>query len=145
MECPSPPINSDWEQQLLSGVSVNYGAYTGSRRNTRATVSGRRADRGAEIAKRVGFVMDNVESVLNLQNYLPVDKCQLVYVEDPVVYPFPNHLKPYKGDTLVIEVRSMNQFPSLFSRSLCIPCACIFTNPNFSSLPHVSHALFKEN
>jgi hypothetical protein len=48
--------------------------------------------------------MDNVESVLNLQNYLPVDKCQLVYVDDPVVYPFPNNLKLYKGDTLVIEV-----------------------------------------
>jgi hypothetical protein len=115
MECPSPPINSDWEQQVRSGSGVGegssgevtLGAYTSStsRRSTRGT-GGRRMDRGAEIGKRVGFVMDNVESVLNLQNYLPVDKCQLVYVEDPVVYPFPNNLKLYKGDTLVIEVHT---------------------------------------
>lgn len=105
MECPSPPINSDWEQQVLSGVvDENFAAYTGSRRNTRG-ISGRRADRGAEITKRVGFIMDNVDSVLNLQSYLPMDKCQLVYVEDPIVYPFPNNLKLYKGDTLVIEVK----------------------------------------
>lgn len=112
MECPSPPINSDWEQQIVSGiVGINFGAYTGSRRSTRA-VSGRRADRGAEITKRVGFVMDNVESVLNLnlQNHLPTDKCQLVYVEDPVVYPFPNNLKLYKGESLVIEVISVQVY-----------------------------------
>lgn len=102
MECPSPPINADWEQQMISGVS--YGAYT-SKRKTRG-VSGRRTDRGAEVSKRIGFIMDNVEPVLNLQNYLPGDKCQLVYVEDPVVYEFPSKLKLYKGDTLVIEVRT---------------------------------------
>ena len=103
MECPSPPINTDWDQQVLSGVS--YGAQT-ARRNTRGT-PGRRADRGAEITKRVGFIMDNVEAVLNLLNNLPSDKSQLIYVEDPVVYPFPNNLKLYKGDTLVIEVSEL--------------------------------------
>lgn len=113
MECPSPPINSDWEQQGLSGLAATFGAYTtGSRRNTRGTVAGRRADRGAEFSKRVGFVMDNVESVLNLKN-LPVDKCQLVYVEDPIVYPFPNNMKLYKGDTLVIEVRGTLVYSSV--------------------------------
>jgi len=122
MECPSPPINSDWESQVRSGVSssgeIAFGAYTG-RRSTRGT-AGRRADRGAEIGKRIGFIMDNVESVLNLQNYLPLDKCQLLYVEDPVVYPFPNNLKLYKGDTLVIEVLNIYTSPCIMSRFLLV-------------------------
>ncbi|ODM99641.1 Plexin-B [Orchesella cincta] len=109
IECPSPPINSDWEQRANVGYfSRVNGDGLGQRRSVRG-VSGRRGDRAFELTKRIGFVMDNVESVLNLQNHLPVDKCQLIYVEDPMVTPFPNNLKLFKGNPLVIEGESLSE------------------------------------
>ena len=76
-----------------------------SKRAVRGTNSyAARRGTGLETTKSIGFIMDNVESLLHLQNYLPRDKAQLIYVEDPVVNSFPGRVKLYKGDTLVIEV-----------------------------------------
>lgn len=106
MECPSPAINLDWAQQLQGtpyGLASRH--YEESHDLKRGyNNGGRRRSRGIEVRKRIGFIMDNVESVLHLHNYLPADKCQLIYVEDPTVIAFPENLKRYKGDTLVIEV-----------------------------------------
>ena len=73
--------------------------------------------------------MDGVSSVQRLENYLPQDKCELVYVEDPVVTPFPDGVKLYKGDTIVIEVgRASDYF--LFRVSLdWITLPLLLSNP----------------
>ncbi|CAG7724457.1 unnamed protein product [Allacma fusca] len=97
MECPSPPINVEFERRVSEASRLTARGSTPKR------------DRGLETSKRIGFIMDGVSSVLQLQNYLPQDKCQLVYVEDPVVSPFPDNVKLYKGDTLVIEGVHLNE------------------------------------
>lgn len=48
--------------------------------------------------------MDNVASVRNLRHVLSPSARSLVYVLDPTYKKFPNFMKLYKGDTLVIEV-----------------------------------------
>ena len=45
--------------------------------------------------------MDGVTSVRSLRSV----RTSLVYVMDPLFYDFPDGVKLYKGDTLVIEVR----------------------------------------
>lgn len=49
--------------------------------------------------------MDNVETVKDLEKYFDSIPSLLTYVEDPKIFQFPNQIKLYKGDTLVIEVR----------------------------------------
>jgi plexin A len=50
--------------------------------------------------------MDNVEAVKDLEKHFHNMRSDLVYVDDPKFFQFPNHIKLYKGDTLVIEVCS---------------------------------------
>ena len=47
--------------------------------------------------------MDNVESVKDLEKHFHL-RSELIYVDDPKFLQFPNQMKLYKGDTLVIEV-----------------------------------------
>lgn len=84
----------EFEDELTSKRAVRGASAYALRRETRL-----------ETTKDIGFIMDNVKSVLHLQNILPRDKAQLVYVEDPILNSFPGKVKQYKGDTLVIEVR----------------------------------------
>lgn len=56
----------------------------------------------------VGFIMDNVHSVRDLEKHFPNLRSQLLYVEDPNFFEFPNQIKLYKGDTLVIEGENLN-------------------------------------
>lgn len=48
--------------------------------------------------------MDNVESVSDLEKHFKSLRSHLLYLEDPKFFEFPNDIKLYKGDTLVIEV-----------------------------------------
>jgi hypothetical protein len=48
--------------------------------------------------------MDNVEAVKDLEKHFHTMRSELVYVDDPKFFQFPNQIKLYKGDTLVIEV-----------------------------------------
>ncbi|KAG1679056.1 Plexin-B [Nymphon striatum] len=53
---------------------------------------------------RIGFIMDDVETVKDLKRYFPLVKSDLFYVPDPIFYPFENdQIKLYKGESLVIE------------------------------------------
>lgn len=56
------------------------------------------------LALRIGFIMDHVESVKDLEKHFQNLRSQLLYVDDPKFFQFPNQIKLYKGDTLVIEV-----------------------------------------
>lgn len=64
---------------------------------------------GNSIPLEVGFIMDNVASVRNLKHQLSPGARSLIYVLDPEYRRFPNDIKLYKGDTLVIEVRRCNE------------------------------------
>lgn len=63
--------------------------------------------------------MDHVESVSDLEKHFKSLRSHLLYLEDPKFFEFPNDIKLYKGDTLVIEVciRLMTDVHSMFSNS----------------------------
>lgn len=52
--------------------------------------------------------MDNVLSVRDLEKHFANIRTQISYVEDPKFFEFPNQVKSYKGDTLVIEGENLN-------------------------------------
>ncbi|XP_054745360.1 plexin-B isoform X1 [Anastrepha obliqua] len=57
---------------------------------------------------QVGFIMDNVQWVRDLSKYFQNLRSAIVYVPDPKYTPFPDGVKLYKGDTLVIEGEQLN-------------------------------------
>lgn len=86
MECPSPPVNSK---------------FSAMRRRKRHSPQ---KYRDTQLRLRIGFIMDNVEAVKDLEKHFHTMRSELVYVDDPKFFQFPNQIKLYKGDTLVIEV-----------------------------------------
>lgn len=61
-----------------------------------------------QLSLQLSFVMDNVQSVRDLNKHFQNLRSTIVYVDDPVYFSFPNNLKLYKGDTLVIEGENLN-------------------------------------
>lgn len=61
-----------------------------------------------KLTLRIGFIMDNVQSVRDLEKHFVNLRSQLLYVDDPKFFEFPNQIKLYKGDTLVIEGENLN-------------------------------------
>uniref|UniRef100_A0A182NZN8 Sema domain-containing protein n=1 Tax=Anopheles epiroticus TaxID=199890 RepID=A0A182NZN8_9DIPT len=61
-----------------------------------------------QLLLQINFLMDSVLSVRNLPKHFQNLRSAIVYVEDPVYQPFPNAVKMYKGDTLVIEGEHLN-------------------------------------
>ncbi|XP_042221398.1 plexin-B-like, partial [Homarus americanus] len=122
MECPSPPVD---RKALLALLRERRDAHDDDddRRDAHdddddnpraeARVSHKvsrspRQNYGDSIALDVGFIMDNVASVRNLRHVLSSSARSLVYVLDPTYKEFPNSIKLYKGDTLVIEGENLN-------------------------------------
>ena len=118
MECPSPPV--DFEA-LISARKIQAAAAAAAagsspsapttersgllQRRRRAGMRPHR-DVPRSVTLRIGFLMDNVESVRDLKKHFQ----QLQYVEDPVYSAFmgASLIKLYKGDTLVIEGENLN-------------------------------------
>lgn len=61
-----------------------------------------------QLSLQIGFLMDNVQSVRDLSKHFQNLRSTMVYVDDPVFFSFPNNIKLYKGDTLVIEGENLN-------------------------------------
>jgi len=91
MECPSPSANGQFLKSMKN--------YTKRRRHTS---NNKYLD--SYFTLKIGFIMDHVETVRDLQKHLKVLQTQIVYVQDPKYFQFSNIIKSYKGDTLVIEV-----------------------------------------
>ena len=84
MSCPSPKVTED----LVQSLAKNY--------IRDVSVSG--------LKLRIGFVMDDVQSVRELEQFYPSIASNLVYVSDPKVFAFDDSgVKLYKGESLVIE------------------------------------------
>uniref|UniRef100_A0A1B0DHC7 IPT/TIG domain-containing protein n=1 Tax=Phlebotomus papatasi TaxID=29031 RepID=A0A1B0DHC7_PHLPP len=65
--------------------------------------------RETQLSLQIRFVMDNVQSVKDLNKHFPSLRSTLVYVEDPKFHTFPaNGVKLYKGESLVIEGDNLN-------------------------------------
>lgn len=73
---------------------------------------------------KIGFVMDDVQPVREMQNYFPSLPNEIIYVPDPKFYVLSNDggVKLYKGESLVIEV-------NLISNLVYLPCL-IYNNKN---------------
>lgn len=96
MECPSPAVNRHF--LLASSTRVQ--------RSLRKHIPGHLPE--AQLLLRIGFIMDNVVVMRNLEKHFANLRSQLLYVEDPNFFRFPNNEKLYKGDTLVIEGENLN-------------------------------------
>ncbi|RWS11985.1 plexin B-like protein [Dinothrombium tinctorium] len=82
MHCPSPSV----EREVENLIRIND-----------------KSDE-LEFKFRIGFEMDNVQSVRELQNFFPQLDAHLIYVSDPKFFHFKsNGIKMYKGESLVIE------------------------------------------
>ncbi|XP_053671423.1 LOW QUALITY PROTEIN: plexin-B [Anopheles nili] len=136
MECPSPSVREAWamlqhQQLLLRNNSVASGDYTSANAHrvrvrrrtlgfdpTAAAAATIRIDahdatisvftHQLQLLLQINFLMDSVLSVRNLPKHFQNLRSSIVYVEDPVYQPFPNTVKLYKGDTLVIEGEHLN-------------------------------------
>lgn len=98
MECPSPSVNR---------LFLKYTTRRMKKRSLRKPSSVKMAE--SKLPLKIGFVMDNVQSVRNLEKHFPNLRSQILYMEDPKFFKFPNQVKLYKGDTLVIEGENLNQ------------------------------------
>ncbi|XP_050438453.1 plexin-B [Adelges cooleyi] len=94
MECPSPSANGQFLKSLTS-----------SKKRRHAT-NGKHVE--SFLTLKIGFIMDNVAAVKDLEKHFKTLHSQIVYVQDPKFLEFPNTIKLYKGDTLVIEGENLN-------------------------------------
>jgi plexin A len=113
IECPSPSVN---RQFLLASTRIRRSLRQPSAIKVCITIFFYRTLSQqsllqmpeARLIVKIGFIMDNVQSVKNLDKHFPNLRSQLLYVEDPKFFKFPNQIKLYKGDTLVIEGENLN-------------------------------------
>ncbi|KAL1130244.1 hypothetical protein AAG570_013182 [Ranatra chinensis] len=95
MECPSPSINDEfnkiWSMQRVI-----------------RSLPGKLHEHPPRLPLKFGFIMDNVQAVRDLEKHFKNLRSQLLYVDDPKFFEFPNDVKLYKGDTLVIEGENLN-------------------------------------
>lgn len=61
-----------------------------------------------QLSLQISFLMDNVQTVRDLNKHFHNLRSTIIYVDDPVYFPFANNMKLYKGDTLVIEGEKLN-------------------------------------
>ncbi|XP_022914955.1 plexin-B isoform X2 [Onthophagus taurus] len=95
MECPSPSIIRHFSRSRVV-----------TRRSTRKHNSMKSSEMQRSL--RIGFIMDNVVAVRDLEKHFGHIRTLLLYVEDPMFIEFPKQTKLYKGDTLVIEGENLN-------------------------------------
>lgn len=62
-----------------------------------------------QMSMQIAFAMDNVQTVRDLNKHFQNIHSTITFVDDPVYFHFPNNLKLYKGDTLVIEGEKLRE------------------------------------
>lgn len=120
MECPSPPVGEKFRTYFIAikkqqqskkkrNVISNIDAYPArdSPQHLNAP-SVSYAIQETQLNFQISFIMDNVKSVRDLNKHFQHIRSNLIFVDDPVFFPFVSSLKLYKGDTLVIEGENLN-------------------------------------
>lgn len=93
MECPSPSSYGQFIKNMNKSLRKRRRHTTNSKYNL-----------DSYLTLKVGFIMDNVAAVKDLEKHLKVLQSQIVFVQDPKYFEFAHTIKSYNGDTLVIEV-----------------------------------------
>ncbi|KAK6619958.1 hypothetical protein RUM44_006358 [Polyplax serrata] len=101
IECPSPSVNLKFFNNNQGRRKVERGRQSKWRRSPAKFQE-------TQMTTQIGFIMDNVESVRDLEKHFKNLRSHLLYVDDPKFFQFPNMVKSYKGDTLVIEGENLN-------------------------------------
>lgn len=125
MECPSPAVSSKFNafkaeisiksqngnnnsrrkrSGLPDALFTTIGYYSSSPSTDMAALQ----IRETQLSLQIRFAMDNVQSVRDLNKHFQSLRSTIVYVDDPNYSSFPNGIKLYKGDTLVIEGEHLN-------------------------------------
>lgn len=94
MECPSPAVNRQFQEHARGKRALKK-------------LSSIKAME-AQLILRIGFIMDEVKSVRDLEKHFPNLRSQIVYLENPKFFQFPNGVYLFKGETLVIEGENLN-------------------------------------
>lgn len=121
MECPSPSVTEKFRTYFIAqksrtkrNVITNIDAYPTAAREATPRPSSYIAPSAAfamqepQLNVQISFIMDNVKTVRDLNKYFQHIRSNLIYVDDPVFFPFLNSIRLYKGDTLVIEGENLN-------------------------------------
>ncbi|KAF7989546.1 hypothetical protein HCN44_008220 [Aphidius gifuensis] len=126
MECPSPSIaykylTTKHENYLKNRLkrSLQHKQHSSSSLSTSTSISSLSINNNnnnvnlngpkeSQLSLKIAFVMDNVDSVRDIEKYFQNIRNHLSYVDDPKFFSFPQMLKLYKGDTLVIEGENLN-------------------------------------
>lgn len=128
MDCPSPTLQPEFVRKLIQSYEEDARRRRRRRRRDGNANSVRRAsgdrqkrtsilgeegegeeeEENNEVILDLGFIMDGVLEVRHLRKHFPTVRSRLIYVDDPAFRPFPQGVKLYKGDTLVIEGERIN-------------------------------------
>lgn len=119
MECPSPSVGEKFRTYFIAmkkqqqskkkrNVISNIDAYPTRDSQHLNAPSVSYAIQETQLNFQISFIMDDVKSVRDLNKHFQHIRSNLIYVDDPVFFPFVSSLKLYKGDTLVIEGENLN-------------------------------------
>lgn len=115
MECPSPAVNGKFDSYFMAikkvlkrNVVGSYESYSTFEPPNREPQASSFTIHETQLNFQISFVMDSVKSVRDLNKYFQNIRSNLIFVDDPVYFPFANSIKLYKGDTLVIEGENLN-------------------------------------
>ncbi|CAL4133699.1 unnamed protein product [Meganyctiphanes norvegica] len=104
IQCPSPPLDQD----AVMAIQEAHENAKRRRRSRNQRSQNRRDQYDGSVTVDVGFIMDGVTTVQHLRKHFPNIRSRMTYTNDPQYYAFPNGVKLYKGDTLVIEGEHIN-------------------------------------
>ncbi|XP_037071066.1 plexin-B-like [Pollicipes pollicipes] len=105
MECPSPAIPRLSGEPGPAPEPLRLADSRASRMH-RSPDSRPTGPRHREL--QIGFLMDGVEQLRNMKQFRPDLESTIIYVDDPVYFPFAKGVKAFSGDTLVIEGRDLS-------------------------------------
>lgn len=109
MKCPSPSIDEAYKTYFIEGKK-KFGDKSKDAilQDSLIASTSPYLFHDNQMNLQISFIMDNVKTVKDLNKHFQHLRSNLIYVEDPVYYPFIDFIKLYKGDTLVIEGENLN-------------------------------------
>uniref|UniRef100_A0A6A7FV03 Plexin-B-like n=1 Tax=Hirondellea gigas TaxID=1518452 RepID=A0A6A7FV03_9CRUS len=110
MECPSPTLDHALVLAMIEQQESRSRRRRSKTQQPRLHRTARRIGYNIfdEIVLDFGFIMDGVMTVQHLRKYFPDVRSHVTYVANPIYAQFPDGIKLYKSDTLVIKGENIN-------------------------------------